>query len=164
MTKAALCPGSFDPVTSGHLDIIERASRLFDQVYVTIFHNASKSPLFSVPERQAMVEASTSHLHNIVVDNYDGLLIDYARQRGISVLIKGLRAVSDFEYEFQMAQMNMRLHEDLETFFMMARPDHSFLSSSIIKDVAKHGGSLQGLVPPAVAEQLYVKYGRGKNG
>ncbi|MBX6378270.1 MAG: pantetheine-phosphate adenylyltransferase [Clostridia bacterium] len=159
--REAVCPGSFDPITNGHVDIIERAVRVFDRVYVTVFRNLDKAELFTVEERLEMVRQATRHLPNVVVENYRGLVSDYVRERGITAIIRGLRAVSDFEYEFQMAQMNMRLNPQLDTFFMMTRPEHAYLSSSIVKTVARFGGDVSGLVPPVVAAKLAEKYGRG---
>lgn len=162
--RLALCPGTFDPITNGHLDIIERAARVFDRVYVTVFPNPDKAGLFSLEERLEMARAALSGLGNAVVESFDGLVTEYVRQRGIQVVIRGLRAVSDFEYEFQMAQMNMRLNPDVDTYFMMTRPEHAYLSSSIVKTVARYGGDVRGLVPAAVADRLADKYGRGDHG
>ena len=157
--RTALCPGSFDPVTCGHLDVIERAARLFDRLHVTIFTNSEKAPLFSVEERLEMVREATADAGNVVVDACEGLLSDYVRRHEIHVVIKGLRAVSDFEYEFLMAQMNKHLNADLETLFMMTRPTFSYLSSSIVKEVARWGGDISGLVPPSVERRLRAKFG-----
>lgn len=157
--RTALCPGSFDPVTCGHLDVIERAARLFDRLYVTIFVNSDKAPLFTVDERVEMLAEATRALANVTVDTCEGLLSDYVRRRGIQAVIKGLRAVTDFEYEFQMAQMNMHLNADLETLFMMTRPAYAYLSSSIVKEVARWGGEITGLVPPRVERSLRAKFG-----
>lgn len=162
--RLALCPGTFDPITNGHLDIIERAARVFDRVYVTVFPNPDKASLFSLEERLEMARAAVSGLDNAVVEAFDGLVTEYVRARGIQVVIRGLRAVSDFEYEFQMAQMNMRLNPDLDTYFMMTRPEHAYLSSSIVKTVARYGGDVRGLVPAPVADRLLDKYGRGDHG
>ncbi|MBX5464578.1 MAG: pantetheine-phosphate adenylyltransferase [Clostridia bacterium] len=156
----ALCPGSFDPLTYGHLDVIERAARVFEQVYVTIFQNDAKAPLFTVEERLEMCREAVAHLPNVTVDAYHGLLVEYARKQGVGIVVKGLRAVSDFEYEFQMAQMNRRLDAELETFFIIARPEHAYLSSSIVKTIARFGGSVSGLVPPHVESRLLGKFGR----
>jgi len=155
---AALYPGTFDPVTNGHLDIIERACRVFDRVYVTLFPHPEKSFLFTVEERLEMLRQVTAPFPNVEADSYSGLVVDYARERGIRVLIRGLRAVSDFEAEFQMAQMNMHLNPGLETFFMMTRPENAYLSSSIVKTVARFGGSLAGLVPPVVEKRLRERF------
>jgi pantetheine-phosphate adenylyltransferase len=152
----ALCPGTFDPVTNGHLDIIERASRVFDQLVVAVLDNPAKTPLFEVEERVAMLKEVVSGLPNVEVDSFSGLLVDYAARRESRVVVKGLRAVSDFDYEFQMAQMNHRM-AGIETFFMTTNPKWSYLSSSLIKEVARHGGSVQGLVPDVVRERLEEK-------
>lgn len=162
--RQALCPGTFDPITNGHLDIIERAARIFDRVYVTVFPNPEKGGLFPLEERLDMVRRATSGFDNIVVESHDGLVTDYVRTRGIGVIIRGLRAVSDFEYEFQMAQMNMRLEPKIETFFMMTRPENAYLSSSIVKTVARYGGDVSGLVPPHVEHKLAAIYGRDGHG
>ncbi len=150
----AVCPGSFDPVTNGHLDIIERAAQIFDRLYVTVFTNTGKEPLFTLEERLAMLRAATKGLPNVTVESSDGLLLDYVRQHGAKVIVKGLRAVSDYEYEFRMAMMNRKLDEQVETVFLMSRVEYSYLSSSILKDVARFGGSIEGLVPPEVEAAL----------
>ena len=160
MARAALCPGTFDPVTNGHLDIIERASRHFDGVVVAVLGNAGKAtPLFSVDERVAMLKETVSDLQNVEVDSFSGLLVEYAAQRGTAIVVKGLRAVSDFDYEFQMAQMNHRLG-GVETFFMTTNPKWSYLSSSLVREVARLGGDVTGLVPAVVAERLGEKLGK----
>ncbi|EKP93719.1 pantetheine-phosphate adenylyltransferase [Thermaerobacter subterraneus] len=153
----ALCPGSFDPITNGHLDIIERASRLFDQVLVTVFINSSKQPWFTPEERVELARQATAHLPNVSVDAYDGLLVEYARRKGARVIVKGLRAVSDFEYEFQMAQINKQLAGELETLFMMTRPENAYLSSSIVKELARYGVDPAGLVPDVVRPALAAR-------
>jgi pantetheine-phosphate adenylyltransferase len=160
MARAALCPGTFDPVTNGHLDIIERAGRHFDQVVVAVLENAGKAtPLFSVDERVAMLKEAVADLANVEVDSFSGLLVDYAARRGTAIVVKGLRAVSDFDYEFQMAQMNYRL-AGVETFFMTTNPKWSYLSSSLVREVARLGGDVTGLVPAVVAERLGEKLGK----
>jgi pantetheine-phosphate adenylyltransferase len=160
MARAALCPGTFDPVTNGHLDIIERAGRHFDQVVVAVLENAGKAtPLFSVDERVAMLKEAVADLANVEVDSFSGLLVDYAARRGTAIVVKGLRAVSDFDYEFQMAQMNHRL-AGVETFFMTTNPKWSYLSSSLVREVARLGGDVTGLVPGVVAERLGEKLGK----
>jgi pantetheine-phosphate adenylyltransferase len=156
--STALCPGSYDPITNGHLDIIERSARMFDRCYVTLFVNAEKHPLFTVAERLEMIREATRGLKNVLVESFEGLLMDYVRRNGIRVVIKGLRAVSDFEYEFTMAQMNKHLNPDCETLFMMTQPAYAFLSSSIVKDVARWKGDLTGLVPEGVARRLRAKF------
>ena len=153
----ALYPGSFDPITNGHLDIIERASRLFGRVLVTVFVNSSKQPWFSLEERVHLAREATRHLPNVTVDAHDGLLVDYARRHGAQVIVKGLRAVSDFEYEFQMAQINKHLATDLETMFMMTRPENAYLSSSIVKELARYGVDPVGLVPDVVRQALRAR-------
>ena len=147
--RRCVCPGSFDPVTNGHLDVIERASRLYDEVTVGVLVNATKTSLFEVEERIEMLREATADLGNVVVDSFEGLLVDYCRDRDIPVVVKGLRAVSDFDYELQMSQMNNRL-TGLETLFVATNPEYSFLSSSLVKDVAKWGGDVTGLVPELV--------------
>ena len=153
MGLTALCPGTFDPVTNGHLDIIERAGRHFDSVVVAVLDNPAKEPMFSVEERVSMLKEATAGLRNVEVASFSGLLVEFAKERGSPVIVKGLRAVTDFEYEIQMAQMNRRL-ADVETFFMTAAPNWSYLSSSLVKEVARHGGDVSGLVPAVVAERL----------
>lgn len=154
----AICPGSFDPVTYGHLDIIERAARHFDGVLVAILRNPSKQALFTVEERIEMLERSITEYPNVRVDTFEGLLVDYARNQGASVIIKGLRAVSDFDYEIQMAHMNTRL-TGIETYFLPTSTDYSYLSSSLVRDVARHGGNVEGLVPDHVVAALKDRYG-----
>jgi pantetheine-phosphate adenylyltransferase len=160
MGLTALCPGTFDPVTNGHLDIIERAARRFDALLVGVLDNPTKQPLFAAEERVSMLKEATHHLSNVEVDAFSGLLVDYAKRRDADVVVKGLRAVTDFEYEIQMAQMNHSL-SGLETLFMTAAPQWSFLSSSLIKEVARFGGDVSGLVPPVVAERLREQLGGG---
>ncbi len=145
--RAAVYPGSFDPVTNGHLDIIQRASKTFDKVYVAILTNSSKSPMFSIEQRLDWLKRSTANLENVEIDCFSGLLVDYMKEKKANIIIKGLRAVSDFEYEFQMALMNRKLSPDVETLFMMTSGKYSYLSSSIVKEVARHKASLTGLVP-----------------
>jgi pantetheine-phosphate adenylyltransferase len=159
VARAAACPGTFDPVTNGHLDIIERASRHFDGLVVAVLENPGKRPLFTLEERLAMLKEATSDLPGVEVISFDGLLVDLTRARGIEVIVKGLRAVSDFEYEFQMAQMNHRL-AGVETFFITTSPQWSYLSSSLLKEVARFGGDVEGLVPAVARERLADKFGR----
>jgi pantetheine-phosphate adenylyltransferase len=149
----AVCPGSFDPVTNGHLDIVERASKLYDEVTIAVLVNKSKQGLFTLDERMDMVQETTARYGNVVVDSFGGLLVDFCRDRGIPVIIKGLRAVSDFDYELQMAQMNHSL-AGVETLFLSTNPLYSFLSSSLVKEVATYGGDVAGLVPEAVLRRL----------
>jgi pantetheine-phosphate adenylyltransferase len=151
--RRVVCPGSFDPVTNGHLDIISRASRLYDEVVVTVLINKTKQGLFTVEERIEMLGEVTKVYGNVKVDKFHGLLVDYCRQNDIPVIVKGLRAVSDYEYELQMAQMNHRL-AGVETMFMSTNPLYSFLASSLIKEVAKYGGDVSGLVPELIQERL----------
>jgi pantetheine-phosphate adenylyltransferase len=153
MGLIALCPGTFDPVTNGHLDIIGRTSTTFDQVVVAVLENPSKRPLFELEERIAMLEEACAGLPNARVGSFEGLLVAYAKAQGPSVIVKGLRAVSDYEYEIQMAQMNHRLG-GIETLFMPTNPKWSFLSSSLVKEVARFGGDVAGLVPDAVRARL----------
>jgi len=160
--KSAVYPGSFDPITNGHIDIIERSAKIFDKVYVAILQNSSKSPLFSVDERRSLIERVTTHIPNIEVTVFDGLLVDYMKQIGASVIIKGLRAVSDFEYEFQMALTNSKLDSEIETLFMMASAQNQYLSSSIVKEVARYKANLDGLVPGSIMQDIYNKIEGGK--
>jgi pantetheine-phosphate adenylyltransferase len=153
----ALCPGSFDPPTNGHIDVIERTARLFDRVVVAVIANPSKEPLFSLGERTSMLAQSLIGVANCEVASFDGLLVDFARRHGVDAVVKGLRAVSDFEYELQMAQMNATLAPGLETLFVTATPAWAFLSSSLVKEVARHGGGIDGLVPSVVADGLKRK-------
>jgi pantetheine-phosphate adenylyltransferase len=153
MGLTALCPGTFDPVTNGHLDIIERAAERFDAVIVGVLDNPAKQPLFGVDERVQMLKDVTADLGNVEVDRFSGLLVEYATQRGAGVVVKGLRAVTDFEFEIQMAQMNHQL-TGLETLFMPTSPSWSFLSSSLVKEVARFGGDVSELVPKIVNERL----------
>lgn len=152
MTKV-VCPGSFDPVTNGHLDIIERASNLFEEVTVAVLVNESKRGLFSVDERIDMLTEVTARFDNVSVDSFKGLLVDFCADRGIAAIVKGLRAVSDFDYELQMAQMNGSL-TDVDTLFIPTSPEYCFLASSLVKEVAKHGGDVSRLVPPSVLDRL----------
>lgn len=151
--RRAVCPGSYDPVTNGHLDIIERASGLFDEVVVAVLVNKSKKSLFSVDERMAMLREITSKWPNVRIDYWHGLLVDYCREHGIGAIVKGLRAVSDFDYELQMAQMNQQL-SGVETLFMSTNPLYSFLASSLVKEVATYGGDVSSLVPPEIEQRL----------
>jgi pantetheine-phosphate adenylyltransferase len=151
--RKAVCPGSFDPVTNGHLDIIRRAASLFDEVTVAVLVNRDKKGLFSVEERMELLRDTTKEHANVVIDSFHGLLVDFCRERGISAIVKGLRAVSDFDYELQMAQMNSRLAE-VETVFVPTSPEYSFLASSLVKEVAAYGGDVSGLVPEHVLDLL----------
>ncbi len=153
IVKRAVCPGSFDPVTNGHLDIISRGSRLYDELFVAVLVNESKAGLFTIEERMAMLREVTADIPNVRIAAFRGLLVDYCRDNQISVVVKGLRAVSDFDYELQMAQMNYGL-AGVETLFMTTNPLYSFLSSSLVKEVARWGGDVSGHVPAPVARRL----------
>jgi pantetheine-phosphate adenylyltransferase len=151
--RRAVCPGSFDPVTNGHLDIISRAAHLYDELVVAVFINQSKSSLFTVDERREMLLEATAQYGNVRIDTFHGLVVDYCRDNGIPVIVKGLRAVSDFDYELQMAQMNRGL-AGVDTLFMPTNPEYSFLASSLVKEIAKWGGDVSALVPPNVLKRL----------
>ncbi len=154
----ALYPGSFDPITLGHVDIITRGSRLFDRVIVLISSNPTKLPLFSISQRHAQIEASVRHLGNVAVDHYEGLTIDYAQRHQAQVLLRGLRVLSDFEKELQMAHTNKTLADDIETLFLATSTEHGFLSSSLVKEIARFGGPIDHLVPDHVARDVYQCY------
>ncbi len=155
----ALYPGTFDPLTNGHLDLIKRSIRMFDKVVVAIFENPTKGPLFSVEERRRLIEESTRGLSNIEIDTFSNtLLVFYAKQRQAHVIVRGLRAIADFEYEFQMTLMNRRLDEDIETVFLMPREEYTYVASRLIKEVAAYGGNVEELVPPPVALALKEKF------
>lgn len=160
MSKLAVVPGSFDPITNGHLDIITRAAKVFDKVNVVIMNNSAKNALFTVEERKALIQEATKNLPNVQVGSSDGLMIDYAEKVGAVAVVRGLRAVTDFEYEMQITSMNRVLDEDIETFFIMTKNQYSFLSSSIVKEVAKYGGNISELVPRVVAQALNEKFSR----
>jgi pantetheine-phosphate adenylyltransferase len=153
----AIYPGSFDPPTNGHLDLIERGSKIFDELVVAILRNPDKDPLFNVSERAAMLEALTGHYSNVRVDTFDGLTVDYAVRVGASSVLRGIRALSDYEYELQMALMNRKLRPELETVFMMPAEKYSYLSSRLVREVAQLGGSVKGLVPELVEQNLRGK-------
>src|SRR5688500_18420609 len=150
----ALCPGSYDPPTNGHIDVIERAARYFDSVIVAVIANPSKQPLFSLDERKGMLADALSHVDNVEISSFDGLLVDFAKAKDLSIVVKGLRAISDFEYELQMAQMNSTLLPGMDTLFITSNPSWAFLSSSLVKEVARYGGDVEGLVPSGVAKAL----------
>ncbi len=156
--RVAVYPGSFDPITNGHLDIIKRASKVYDRVVVGVLDNINKSPLFSVEERRQMVERVISDIENVECDCFSGLLVDFLKQNNATVIIKGLRTVADFEYEFQMALLNKALNPEYETMFMMTNSGFSYISSSMVKEVAKYNGSLDGLVPEAIIPDIRNKY------
>jgi len=153
----AIYPGSFDPPTNGHLDLIERGSKIFDQLIVAILRNAEKAPLFSLPERRLMLETLTQDFKNVQVDTFEGLMVDYASRVKASAVLRGIRAVSDYEYELQMAHMNRKLQPELETVFMMPAVKYSFLSSRLVREVAQLGGSVEHLVPEMVEQRLKEK-------
>lgn len=156
MKNIAVYPGSFDPVTNGHLDIIKRAGRIFEKVYVAIMVNSAKTPMFTAEERADMLRRSVAEmgLENVEIHIFGGLLVDFVSEKGANVIVKGLRAVSDFEYEFQMALMNHKLHREVETLFMMTSSKYSYLSSSIVKEVARYNGNLNGLVPDRLIPEI----------
>lgn len=157
--KRAIYPGSFDPVTFGHLDVIERASEMFDELIVSVLNNKAKSPLFSVDERVRILEEATKNLPNVKVDSFSGLLIDYAKEKNVHIAIRGLRAITDFEYELQIAQTNRKLSDDaLDTIFLITSLEYAYLSSSSVKEIASFGGDISKCVPEFVAKQIYEKY------
>ena len=158
--NVAICPGTFDPVTNGHLDVIQRVARHFTKTIVAVAANPTKCPLFNIEERMAMLNESIVGAGNIEVIAFDSLLIDIAREHGSCCIVKGLRAMSDFEFEFQMAQFNRQMDGDIETFFVMASPEFTYLSSSGLKEVASYGGAIKGLVPEGVEERLLTKLGK----
>jgi pantetheine-phosphate adenylyltransferase len=162
VVRVAVCPGSFDPITYGHLDIITRAAKVFDELYVVVLNNSSKKPLFSVEERIDLIDQVTKSIPNVKVDSFQGLLVDYAESVNANAIIRGLRAVSDFEYEMQITSMNRVLDDKIETFFIMTNNQYSFLSSSIVKEVAKYGGKISELVPSEVEEALLKKFNEDK--
>ncbi len=158
--RLAICPGSFDPVTNGHLDVIQRASHLFDKVVVLVAVNADKHGVFTAEERCVLLRRATAHLPNVEVDSYDGLLADYARERNAAAIVKGLRAMSDFEYEFQMALTNRKLNDQVETVFLTTSTEYMYLSSSLVKEVARLGGDVSEFVPSCVANEIVNKFER----
>ncbi len=159
----AIYPGSFDPITNGHISIIKRGLSIFDRIIVAVAVNASKKPLFKIPERMDLIEKSLNHNERIGVDSFDGLLVDYAESKGAEVVVRGMRALSDFEFEFQMALMNRRLNRNIQTVFMMTDYRWLYVSSTIIKEAASLGGSVAGMVPPQVDQALREKYGSQKS-
>lgn len=156
--KIAVYPGSFDPITNGHLDILKRASSLFDLVYIAVARNLQKQPIFTTKERLALIRGCTSEFENVKLDSFDGLVIEYARQVGAEVIIRGLRALSDFDYEFQMALMNRHLDENINTVFLMPHEDYTYLSSSMVRDLAKFGAEIGSFVPANVKTALLKKF------
>lgn len=163
LDKIAVVPGSFDPITNGHLDIIKRAADIFDIVYVAVMNNSSKKPLFDVHERMDMIGKVTGDMQNVKVDASSGLLINYAKSKNANAVVRGLRAISDFEYEMQITSMNRFLDEHIETFFIMTKNKYSFLSSSIVKEVSQYGGDIHGLVPDIVEKALKEKFQQKSN-
>ncbi len=151
--KRVVCPGSFDPITFGHLDIIERASSIFDEVVIAVMVNKTKQTLFTVEERMEMTKEVTGKFPNVKVDSWSGLLVDYCKKNDISIIVKGLRAVTDFDYELQMSQINLQL-QGVETLFLSTAPAHSFLSSSLVKEIASHGGDVSSYIPAILLERL----------
>lgn len=156
--KRAIYPGSFDPVTTGHLDVLDRAARLFDEVIVAVAYNDQKQALFSSEERMTLLKGATERLKNVRVERFDGLLVEFARQQEAGAVIRGLRAVSDFEFEFQMALMNRKLEPEIETIFLTPREEYTYLSSRLVKEIARLGGNVDPFVPPSVAEALRTKF------
>lgn len=162
--KIAIYPGSFDPVTNGHIDVLERAARLFERVVITVLNNPGKRPMFTAEERVAMLRAATGHVANAQVEASDGLTVDFAARLGAVAIVKGLRVISDFENELKMAQMNSWLNDRVETVFIATKAEYAFLSSSLVKEVVSFGKPVDGLVPPAVARALADRYGSGRQG
>ncbi|HVK58273.1 MAG TPA: pantetheine-phosphate adenylyltransferase [Candidatus Kapabacteria bacterium] len=160
--RTAVYPGSFDPITNGHLDVIQRAARLFDRVIVAVAINESKTPMFSMAQRKDLTARAVEHLPNVEVDTFTGLLVDYVQSKKGEAVIRGLRAVSDFEFEFQLALMNRKLNEKVETIFMMPKESYTFISSRMIKEVARLGGNVSSFVPAHVEQALHKKVGNGK--
>lgn len=159
--RMAIYPGSFDPLTNGHLDVLERATKLFDRVIVAVAMNESKKPMFTLRERVDLVTRSIKNLSNVEVDSFDNLLVDYVKRRGARAIVRGLRAVSDFEFEFQLALMNRKLNEQVETIFMMPKDTYTFLSSRIVKEIARLGGDVRAFVPAHVERALKAKLKSG---
>ena len=161
--KTAVYPGSFDPITLGHLDIIQRASQMFDTVIVAVMCNSAKTPLFTLDERVKMIKESVKNLDNVIIESFDGLLINYCKEKNIHIVIRGLRAITDFEYELQIAQTNKELsHNQVDTVFLTTNLKYSYLSSSVVKEIASYNGDITPCVPDFVADALYQKYGYEK--
>lgn len=162
MNKTVICPGSFDPVTLGHIDVISRSAKMFDHVIVAVLVNSNKTPSFSIDERIGLLKEVTEDIKNIEIVSFDGLLAEYCRQRGVDAIVKGLRAVSDFEYEFQMALTNKKLNPQLETIFMMAEADSMYLSSSMVREVASMGGDISNFVPQKIHDRIVERINKNK--
>ena len=160
MRRGAVYPGTFDPITNGHLDLIDRGRKHFDRLWVAILHNESKQPLFTIDERLEMIREATQGWDNVEVESFDGLLVHYAHKVGASMILRGVRAVTDFEYEMQMAMMNRRLAPELETVFLMPSEDYFYVSSRLVREIARLGGNIEGLTPPVVEPRLLAKLGR----
>ena len=156
--KRAIYPGSFDPVTFGHLDVIERSSKITDELIIGVLNNSAKSPLFSVEERVTMLKEATRHIPHVRVESFNGLLVDFAIQSGANTIVRGLRAVTDFEYELQMSQINTALNSEIDTVFLTTRLQYAYLSSSIVKEVALMGGDISKFVPETVMKRVYEKF------
>lgn len=161
MPKVAVYPGSFDPITNGHLDVIQRAAAMFDQIIVAVAHNSEKIPMFSLKHRLELSRAAVRHLTNVTVDGFQGLLVEYCRSKKAAVVVRGLRAVSDFEFEFQMALMNRKLEPRVETIFLMPKDEYTFISSRLVREIAALGGDVSKFVPPVVQEALKKKLAGG---
>lgn len=155
--KIAIYPGSFDPMTYGHLDVIERSSKMVDQLYVSVLINSAKNPLFSIDERVSMIKEMTSHLPNVEVTSFTGLLVDFAQEMNASIIVRGLRAITDFEYELQIAQTNRIVNPNVDTLFLTTSLEYSYLSSTIVKEVASYGGDISKFVPEQIADAIYEK-------
>ena len=156
--RRAIYPGSFDPATYGHIDMIERSAKIVDELVVAVLRNSAKNPLFSVEERVSMLEEITEHLPNVYIRSFDGLLIDYAREVGASIIVRGLRAVTDFEYELQIAQTNRIVNSQIDTVFLTTSLEYAYLSSTIVKEVASYGGDISHFVPEGLIGRIYAKY------
>lgn len=159
--RIAICPGSFNPITNGHLDIIRRAAKLFDHVEVAVLQNSAKKCVFSVEERVDMIRECITDLPNVSASSFDGLLVECAKKIGATVIVKGLRAVSDFDYEFQMALFNKEINAEVETIFLTTSPEHMYLSSSVVREMAAHGGDMSRFVPACVEQRIVAKYRQG---
>lgn len=160
--KIAICPGSFDPITRGHIDILERTSKLFDKVYTVVVVNPSKQATFSTDERVSMIKRVTTHIPNVEVESFNGLIAEYAKQKNADTLVKGLRAVTDFEYEFQQALTNKKLNPRLETLFMVTNQEYMYLSSTIVRQIADFGGDITEFVPPEIKDELIKRMSKEK--